>query len=190
MDYIIPVGRFSGRPLGSLSPDERQQLRRTRVPQLAQARERLGAADQPAPVVVEQPEVILPLVLARRQGLPLTRWPPQPAPRWASSFKLPRPVRILAILAILMLMHPPSARLPGMLIGVVVRGLALRCREVATQFLGSITDQLGDLTGDLFEWLDSWFSFLPVEPGKPAPGQKFVTFLFGLVALRSIRMWG
>jgi hypothetical protein len=75
-----------------------------------------------------------------------------------------------------MLMHPPLARLPGRLIGWVVRGMALRCREKASQFRGSITDQLSDLTGDLFERLDSWFSFLPVEPGNQLPDRSLSHF--------------
>jgi hypothetical protein len=194
MDYMIPAGRFSGRRLGSLSPDERAVLRRTRTPALAHARELLPGLDLVHPGPVPEPEAILPLALVPRrrplQSSPAARWPPKvPTPWPAPWFRVPQVLRWLAMTIVILLMHPPLARVPGMMIGFIARALALRAREVATHFLGSIVDQLGDLTSDTLEWLDSWFSFVPSETGKPAPGQKIVTFMCGLLALRSISQW-
>jgi hypothetical protein len=194
MEYIIPAGPLAGRHLGTLSAEERLGLHRTRTQHLAQARALLATLDRPAPATAAEPEAILPLVLLPRRPSPTARWPPKPTTPWpAPSLELPSGLKVLAFLAILTLTHPPLACLPSVLIGRILRGLALRCREAANNFIGSIADQLGDLSSDLLAWWDSYFASLPGEPGKagelgkPAPGQKCITFLFSIFFLRSIR---
>lgn len=192
MDHIIPTGRFAGRRLDSLDAEERRAILRTRQMSLATTRDlvRGGRAAPPMPGPV--PEAALPLVIYR-QPRPLAVHRPQ-RPDEAMTWRVPGinfvwSWKFVAYVLVLLFMFPPLARMPGWVVGWMLRALALRCREIATHFLGSIFDQVGDLASDAVEWAESFVWAGPVDGKQPA-GQKLLTLGLGLFALRSIRLWG
>ncbi len=88
-------------------------------------------------------------------------------------------------------MCPPLTSLPGFTIGSTLRALALPLREVTSIFTDSVILQLGDMATYSTEWVESFlWTPLPAEPGKPAAGQRLVTVIFGVFALRTLRLWG
>ncbi len=189
--FVVPVGRYQGRTLSSLTVEERRGLKRTRTPALEQARVHLdeltaAASSRPPPgrPADEPPAPCLPLAI--RAGPP--RWPPPPlhegwprriknTPAWLTFIQL-------GVAAYLMcLIHPPLAEYPGWLLGYGLRCLGLRMAEVWKHFTFSLAAEIKTLFVDFVEWLENMiWPFAPTEPGPHPPGQRLAAVGTGLFA--------
>ena len=190
MDYIIPEGRLQGRALGSLTLAEQQTLRRTRTSTLQEARDRLAGRFTTPPPQPEEPLPCLPLARIQRP-----RWPPdsRPAP-WRPFWNSNRMMKIFLTIFILILIHPPLAAFPGLVIGYSLRLVGLRLREAGSIFFGTITNQISDIVSDSVSWVEDYLwpfsGFQPDPKTPPAPGQRVMSLIFGLAALKVLRPWG
>ena len=191
--HVVPVGRFAGRTLDSLTPAEQKHLGRTRIPALAESRARLRQPTAvplpPAPYI--DPAPCLPLVLYRRPQVPV----PAVGPPWVAPARLDartwRRIRMLVAVLIVLLVYPPLAGIPGHLTGWAARWLALRLAEVWNCFISSFTAQFADLGTDLLAWLEcKLWPFPSGTADPPVPGQRLTALIVGFVALRVARPWG
>ena len=208
--YTVPSGKLAGRRLGDLNSDEQAHLRRTRVPELEEARAHLrtllsagrsaslpgGRPPLPAAASTELPEACFPLVLWRpsAESRPaaaavqplrgLLVWAVPQVPQW---------VKLLLGYIVVCLFCPPMARVPGILLGLVIRTLASRARECGRIFWASLLEQMGDLATDALLYVDSWVlpaSVVPHSAQPVAPGQSLILVALGWAFMKQVRPFG
>ena len=191
--YFVPAGQFVGRDLASLTPVERAALSRTRRSDLEEARRRLrflpvvtavgshGPAPAPGPC---QTLALLPRPRPGRRGVSPPRWIPPGMPTTISL------VKWVLVALIVLLVFPELARLPGRMMGGLLRVVALRVRLVFLHFFGSLREELEDVVSDFGTWVDSVLPFGSPSTTEDRPTVSRLSFLvLGAIALKSLRLW-
>ncbi len=90
-------------------------------------------------------------------------------------------------LAILTIMSPELAKIPGNGLGFVCRTMASRVRDVCNTFWTSLLEEIGELATDTVAWTE----LAPSRSGgdEAVSAGAIAIWLHGALALRAARFW-